>query len=324
MKLTIESISHRTLKFYNELPIKFLGPRLPGGEVLSASGDFGDLCVQEFDGGNFIVRYSVLQTNESFKLNLQSHHSGLHATVMLRNGIHPVFASGQEIEIDERQFTIFCAHEPRIILDLPGKQQFICFSALISHELAASVLKDFPELIDSLTDIPKNRVDIWVNPAKWTDEEVGEHIRYVLTYSDPVKWRRNYFENRVWDIVWKLVALHLNKNAEDDSLSRDDKQKADAVQRLVLDNLDKHLLIRELAKQIGVSESRLKRVFTIAFGMGIHKYRTVKRLQKAIQLLNEGLSVKETAAQTGWRPADLIKAYHKVYGTTPGATKKKK
>lgn len=324
MKVTIESLSHRPLKFYNELPIKFPGPRLPGGEVLSASGDFGDLCVQEFDGGNFLVRYSVLKTNESFKLDLQSHHSGLHATVMLKNGIHPVFASGEQIRVEERQFTIFHAHQPRMTLDFPGKQHVICFSALLSQDLAASVLKDFPELLSSLMEPTGDHPYIWVNPAKWTDEEVGEHIRYILTYSDPVRWRRNYFENRVWDIVWKLVALHLNKNVEQDSLSREDRQKADAVQRLVLDNLDKHLLIRELAKQVGASESKLKKVFTRAFGMGIHKYRTAKRLQKAIQLLNDGLSVKETAAQTGWRPADLINAYNKVYGTTPGATKKKK
>jgi AraC-like DNA-binding protein len=57
--------------------------------------------------------------------------------------------------------------------------------------------------------------------------------------------------------------------------------------------------------------------------MGIHKYRIYKRLQLAIRLLDEGKSVKETAAKTGWRSADLIDAYQNVYGTTPGAARKK-
>ena len=97
MKLTIETLSHSPLQFYHELPAKYPGPRLPGGQVLSASGDFGDLCIQEFNGGNFIIRYSALKTKESFILDVQSHHSGLHATMMLKNTITPVFKTGGQI-----------------------------------------------------------------------------------------------------------------------------------------------------------------------------------------------------------------------------------
>jgi AraC-like DNA-binding protein len=46
-------------------------------------------------------------------------------------------------------------------------------------------------------------------------------------------------------------------------------------------------------------------------------------LKKAIQLINEGMTVKEAAQLTGWQAADLSKAYFKVYGTTPGSIKKK-
>ncbi len=61
-----------------------------------------------------------------------------------------------------------------------------------------------------------------------------------------------------------------------------------------------------------------------AYGMGMHEFRIYQRLKKAIHLLNEGMLVKEAAAKTGWTSADLIKAYYKVYRTTPGTLKKKK
>jgi AraC-like DNA-binding protein len=325
MKLTIESLSHKPLQFFNDLPSKYPGPRLPGGEVLSASGDFGDLCIQEFDGGNFIIRYSVLRTKEAFILDVQSHHSGLHAFIMLKNSIAPVFKTGEKIEIAEKKFTLFQADHPSATVNFRSQQHFICFETLLSHELATSLISDFPELAASLTAHPSSgHTDIWVDPAQWTDDEVSEHIHYILTYSDPVKWRRNYFENRVWDITWKLLALHLNKDIEEEEVAEVEMEKAQMIQRLILDNLDQHLLIRELSKKVGASESKLKKIFKCVFGMAIHQYRIAARLKEAIRLLDEGKSVKEAAAATGWRPADLINAYYKVYGTTPGTIRKKK
>lgn len=323
MKCTINTPSNRPLQFSRKLPPKFSGPRLPGSDVFSVIDSFGELCIQEFDGGNFILRYSVLKTTKPVELNIQSHYSGLHTAIMLRNNIKLRFATGQELELRERQFTILYAGEPKASIRFPGNQQFVCFETLLSPELASTVLKDFPQLTKILKEPPVDRLNILVNPAKWADDEVKEHIRYILTYSDPAKWRRTYFENRVCDIIGKLVLRHLNKKNANHNLRKEDENKAYALQRLVLDNLDNHILIKELARRMGSNESTLKRIFPIIFGKSIHQYRIYKRLQLAIRLLDEGKSVKETAAQTGWRPADLIKAYNKVYGTTPGASRKR-
>jgi AraC-like DNA-binding protein len=323
MKLTIESLKGNRVKFSDNLPGQFAGPRLPGGEVLSATGDFGELCIQEFDGGNFVIRYSVLQTKENFAFDAHNHYSGLYTLIMLKNEVHPLI-DGKELKIDEGQFTLIEARDADFKLDLQGMQQYISFEALFAPLLAKSIFEDFPEMSDALHDLPELGPNVLVDPAKWIDPEVRDHIHYILTYSDPVKWRRNYFENRVWDIVWKLVAIHLNENPEGVSITETEKQTAYDVQRLILDNLDKHLLVKELAHEVGMSESGLKRIFAIVYGMGMHEYRIYERLKKAIELLNGGLSVKEAAARTGWRSADLIRAYYKVYGTTPGSAKKKK
>ncbi|MGN6400815.1 MAG: helix-turn-helix domain-containing protein [Flavisolibacter sp.] len=324
MNITIETLSHAPLEFYKELPPRFDGPRLPGGEVLSSSGDFGDLCIQEFDGGNFIIRYSVLHTKEPFTIDAKSHHSGLHAFIMLRNGIAPVIRNASAIDIGEGRFTILQAHQPRATISFGENQQYISFETMLSHPLASSLLDDFPELPEILQQPSPDLPDVWVNPAEQADDEIREHIRYILSYADSNNWRRNYFRNRVWDIVWKLIALYLSDNLNSNTLTDREKNTAHAVHQLILDNLDKHLLIKELAHEVGASESRLKKLFAKVYGKGVHEFRIYQRLKKAIQLLNEGMSVKEAAAETGWRSADLIKAYYKVYGTTPGTIKKKK
>jgi len=320
MKLHIETLSHKPLKFLNELPQKFQGPVLPGGEVLSASDDFGELCMQEFDGGNFIIRYSCLQTNEPFQIDAVNHFPGVHAVIMMRNEIQPVFAGHPALSIGEGQFTILIEKELRVKIDFPPKQQFICFETVLSHSLAESIFIDFPELPVSLS---SELSEIWVNPATWIDEETRDHIRYIFTYSNPEKWRRNYFENRVWDIAWKLVALHLSADPSRLDLRQSDREKAYVIQRRIVDNLEEHTLIRDLAQEVLTNESHLKNIFSKVYGMGIHEYRIYERLKKAIHLIKEGMTVKEAARQTGWQSADLIKAYSKVYGTTPGTIKKK-
>jgi AraC-like DNA-binding protein len=322
MKLSLESTSHQLLEFSRELPEEFPAPRLPGGEVLFTAGKFGWLGIQEFDGEGFIIRYSVLQTNEPFHLEVVNHFTGVHAIIMMRNDITPVFDNDPAVSIGEGQFTLLIEEKLVGRVEFAAQQQYICFEAMLSHALAGSIFNDFPELSDKMNSF-KKLPEIIVNPATWVDDEVRDHIRYIFTYSNPEKWRLRYFKNRVWDIVWKLVALHLDNDPSRLDIRKTDREKAYAVQRKIIDNLNEHALIRDLAQQVLTNQSHLKKIFSKVFGMAIHEYRIYERLKKAIQLINEGMTVKEAAQLTGWQAADLSKAYFKVYGTTPGSIKKK-
>jgi AraC-like DNA-binding protein len=322
MKLTLQSISHAQLEFTNQLPEDFTGPRLPGGEVLFTKGTFGYLAVQEFDGGNFLMRYWVLKTKQSFTLDAESSHSGVYAVIMMRNEIHPRF-DNTDLNIGENQFTILQANRLKTRLDFPPREHFICFEVLVSPPLMQSILNDFPADPFQILEPPPNVSEVLVGPNLGADPEVKEHIRYIFTYSHTETWRRNYFENRAWDIVWKLVAGYL-ENREEDPLTPQKRKLAYDIQRIILDNLDDHIIIKNLAGQVGVSQSVLKEIFSKAYGMGVHTFRVYERLKKAIQLIHEGMDVNEAALETGWRSADLIRAYYKVYGTTPGTLKKKK
>ncbi len=324
MKLIIETLSHSPLNLLPTLPAQFPGPRISGGEVLSASGEFGNLYLQEVNGGNFIIRHSIIDTKEEFLVTAQSNHSGVHAVIMLRNHANPIIKNATNVDLREGQFTMMQADQPAATVHFKQKQQYAFFEIMLSEKLADSVLKDFPDVAINLMTPAPEKPDIWVNPAKWTDQEVREHVHYILHYSDRPEWRRNYFENRVYDIAWKLLAIHVRAGSSEPIMTEEEKEKATRVHDLIVDNLDVHMLTRELARNVGTSESRLKKIFMKAYGMGMHEYRIYERLRKAIQLLNEGMTVKEAAAQTGWRSADLIKAYYKVYKTTPGTLKKKK
>jgi AraC-like DNA-binding protein len=317
MRFGVQSLSHSALVFTEDLPTAFTGMRLGGATVQSATGSFGSLCIQEFDGSNFMIRYTVIVTEELFTVRFKSLFNGLHGFILQHGDIVLAINDAVSLEIKDGQFTLLHAPEPEFEISFQPHQQYILFEILLPDVLAIELAGEFRQL-----HLPFSKIkpELWVNPAQYIDEEVKDHIRYILHYVDNPAWRRNYYDNRVWDIGWKLLAIHIADEMPNE-ISEEELQKARAVQKLILDNLDKHLLVRELAKKVGISESKLKQIFTKLYGMGIHEYRIQQRLKLAIVLIQEGKLVKEAAAMTGWRPADLIKAYFKIYRTTPGKIK---
>jgi AraC-like DNA-binding protein len=72
-----------------------------------------------------------------------------------------------------------------------------------------------------------------------------------------------------------------------------------------------------------LNEFRLKKLFKNIFGVGPYEYLVRKRFQKAKILLESGLSVKEVAAQVGYRPSDFTTAFREYFGFTPSSVIKK-
>jgi AraC-like DNA-binding protein len=319
MKISVETLSHPPLVFSSSLPAGVM--RLGGAVVLSATGSFGSLCIQEFDTPGFLIRYTVIITQEPFTIHTKSFYNGLHAVVLQQGGLEAQIKDAGSFQLQEGQFTLIHAPEPEATLSLNARQQYTFFEILLPDVFILDLASEFAHL-----NLPFSRQvpEIWVNPARYIDEEVKDHIRYILHYTDNPAWRRNYYENRVWDIGWKLLALHTGDGLPTASVNEEELFIAHRVQKLITDNLDMHLRIRELAKKAGTSESKLKQIFTKVYGMAIHEYRIQQRLKKAITLIHEGKLIKEAAAMTGWRSANLIKAYNKIYRTTPGTIKKKK
>jgi AraC-like DNA-binding protein len=321
MKISVETLSHPSLQFPQVLPDRFTGERLSGAEILSVAGSFGSVCIQEFYNADFILRYSVIQTREEFRMRARSLCNGLHGIILLRGNFDAGMLNEKSFKINEGQFTFIHAMQPETIIVFQEKQQYIFFEVLLSDLFAVELVSDFH---DFSLNFSKQAPEVWVNPPQYIDEEVKDHIRYVLNYSDNPAWRRNYYENQAWHIAWKLLAIYGHTHLDKDAMTAEERQIAHTVAQSIGGNLEKHLLVRELAKKAGISQSRLKSIFNKVYGTGIHEYRIQQRLKKAIDLIHAGKLVKEAAAMTGWRSANLIRAYRKIYGTTPGTMKGKK
>lgn len=85
-------------------------------------------------------------------------------------------------------------------------------------------------------------------------------------------------------------------------------------------NLDRKVLVAEMAARVGMSERNFYRKFVAKLGVSPSKFLEARRLERAQGLLADGLAVKATAAAVGYASeAKFRAAYRARFGVNPGA-----
>ena len=99
----------------------------------------------------------------------------------------------------------------------------------------------------------------------------------------------------------------------------DDAGKLQLAHTIIKNSLINPPKIQALARQVGLSEFKLKSGFKNMFQMPIYAFLIECRMKKAVELLTkEGYSVKETAYDIGYsNPNAFSNAFHKKYGVYP-------
>ena len=84
------------------------------------------------------------------------------------------------------------------------------------------------------------------------------------------------------------------------------------------ENKHLNLTLAEIAEKCNMSVSNLKKVFFKYAGMGIKHYYNELKARQAVQYLNEGMSVKETAATLGFADQNYFSYFFKrIMGSSP-------
>ena len=85
------------------------------------------------------------------------------------------------------------------------------------------------------------------------------------------------------------------------------------------ENWIRNVSLDELATVAGVSKFHLARRFTEAVGLPPHTYQNQVRVNRAKEMLREGISVQDAAVRTGFSDAShLCRHFKRFTGTTPG------
>lgn len=318
--MKIQSLSHGSLHWQEVLPPAFSGVRLPGASLKSATGDFGSLCIQEYKTAEFTIRYFVLDVLRHFVLRYKNRANGLCSQLAL--------LGKREQTINSLSFSF--VKNQLLLLSSPGAEVTLSFKeATVCHSLdtyfskpvLAEIINDYPslgQLTKELSAYPAKHLRL----PKWADIETMELVSDILHCRYEKNLRHLFFQSHIRELLYKYLVLYA---ATDDPLQQPQPAEISAVyeaERIITDNIIKHYTIPEISKKVHLNEFRLKQLFKKIFGTGPYEYLVRLRMSNALPLLRSGLSVKEVAALTGYRPSDFTTAFIRFYGFTPSSVKK--
>jgi len=130
--------------------------------------------------------------------------------------------------------------------------------------------------------------------------------------------RRIYLESKVYELIAFIYESSENGEAGH-RLSKADLEKIQMAALLIRERIENPLTIIELARQVGINQSKLKNGFKVVFGTTVFGYLQEIRMAEAKKhLLDTQMSVQEISNLVGYQSmSNFSAAFKNVYGYPP-------
>lgn len=310
MSIKWHTVSHPDLEFDTYIPAGFPGIRVPGSTILSSSGNFGQLCLQAYKHRDYSIQYSVLNLAEPFIFQGKGSEKGVYARIVLENHIDHKIKGAGDLYIREGQFSMISALAPEAKIIFREPQQYSSFDAFFSIRFLKRVLQNLPEIQRFFGKLLFRHTQILVEPPRPANKETHQLIDTLLHVPDD--------ETRMTKLLTQLLEQLEDRRKVKRIPTRDELEKIYEAERIVAEDIRKHYLIPELARKVETNDFTIKNGFHYAFGLGPYGFLTRKRMRLARRLLQQKVSIKTVALETGYRTtAEFSFAFKQYYKVKP-------
>lgn len=115
-----------------------------------------------------------------------------------------------------------------------------------------------------------------------------------------------------------LLINHISQNIQTEIVVNKSNKVITEVVEYIHSNLNKKILIKDIADIMSLSESRLSHLFKEETGISILKFINKKRLMLSKELIRKGEHIGSIHAQCGFQDnTSFFRAFKKEYGITP-------
>ena len=313
MKQPLIPLSHKMLEWKDTFPSAFKGVHLPGSTVLSSVGNFGSVCIQEYRSDDFSIRFNVFDLIERFVARSGIKRSGIQSRLVLKGRIGHE-AADTKWTLRQGQFSLNgdSGKSLRSQVETYEKNTHISFDTYFSMKLTKELLVLYPSYTPATVGI-----------TRFADLETVELVHSILRCKYDKELRLHFLKSRVKDLLFKYLLLDQQEITTEKEISESEINAIHQSAKIISTDVSKHYAIPELTKQIGFNEFRFKYLFKKIFGIGPYEYLVRKRMAKAKDLLQTGLSVKEVAGLVGYRASDFTTVFRTHFGIPPSSAKQK-
>ena len=221
---------------------------------------------------------------------------GQEDVVFLLSGVLPSLVQSELSA--EQAHVLICKHAVTSIMAMPSNTVFGSVTIAVSrHYLRELFGKVQHPVVESILEGKDNfAFETGVSP------EMIKTSSEMLHQPVPESLENHYYKLKCEELLCYVFALLIQREAVPTSAVHVDDIKAIyAVKSRLQSHLDEPPHIAELAKEAGMSQPKLRKLFKQTFGKGVFEYYQSGRMRKAAQLLKEkGLSVSEAGYQMGF------------------------
>lgn len=212
----------------------------------------------------------------------------------------------------------YCSDE-RIIRVKPG--ELAVFDTSSPHIYGTDVSSEFVwlhiggngirELVQEITLFGENNVfsgDV-INPMR-------DFLYYMLTLcSENLQISESEVSLMIYKNLYSLIPYVQNETF---AVRRGSEYIIESVE-FIRNNYHRKISVKDIASNVHLSEAHFSRVFKNSMGISPYSYLREYRINMAKILLEQGMSISETAQKTGWSSdSNFIYAFKQSVGVSPG------
>jgi AraC-like DNA-binding protein len=279
---------------------------LPGSQPLAATGSFGTVLVQQYHGEHFSFRYLVLQLFQKITLQWQEDEQ-LNIQAVLSQGFS--YNRGRtRVTLKPSQYNFVWAPGTITKAHFSGGKIYRLFHSLYAPQLVQKLVPSFARF--QQLHIEKQ--------AFYMEKETSEAINNIVVAPYDATARDFYFETRLRDIVFTTLQKGPRKFFK--GFTQNTLSAIFLADDLIVNNLDKHFTITEIAEKVGLNTTKLKTDFKKIIGMALFERLHNARMEKArTLLLQTDIPIKVIYEMIGYdHLTSFITAFRRHFGTTPG------
>lgn len=151
--------------------------------------------------------------------------------------------------------------------------------------------------------------------------EMKNIIRDLFKHTSHDKLEKFYYKTKISELIYAFFSRFLRRDSFDfGSINRRDIEKILQIEKIILKDLSKAPVLPELARSIGMSETKMKSLFKKIFEDSIYNYYSSARMIEAAILLknNENIPVSEVGYSLGFSNlSHFSKMFKRYTGMNP-------
>lgn len=236
--------------------------------------------------------------------------------VFMLSGIFPSLANSGEQLLAEQANIMICRHAVSTLMAMPSNTSFgsvtIAVSKKYLHQLFGQV--DHP-VVASVLEARENFVF-----ETGISSEIIKVATDFLHQPVPESIESQYYKLKCEELLCYIIAILMQREAVPISgMHIEDIKAIYAVKARLQSHLEEPPNIATLAREAGMSEPKLRKLFKQTFGKGVFEYYQSARMQKAAHLLREKrLTVSEVGYQLGFTNlSHFSRVFEQFMGSKP-------